>query len=179
MPGKPATMSQPRTIPPLATDAEAEAFLGRDLSGLDVSAFRPARFEFAGEDAAVNLGMPAGVTASPPPNSGAGEHAMPFMTGPDAGSGDVVMGEVREVSATEFKAKCLDLLDQVNSGAIARLEVTKRGKVVAVVTKPPAPAVGDLEGFLRGSVIVPPGLDLTAPTGGDEPTDAELGILHR
>ena len=83
------------------------------------------------------------------------------------------------VTATEFKAKCLDLLDQVNSGAIARLEVTKRGKVVAVVTKPPATAGGDLHGFMRGSVIVPPDLDLTAPTGGDAPTDAELGILHR
>ena len=94
-------------------------------------------------------------------------------------SGDVVMGETCEVNATEFKAKCLDLLDQVNSGAIARLEVTKRGKVVAVVTKPPATAGGDLHGFMRGSVIVPPGLDLTAPTGGDAPTDAELGILHR
>lgn len=89
------------------------------------------------------------------------------------------MDAVREVSATEFKAKCLDLLDQVNSGRIARLEVTKRGKVVAVVTKPPATAAGDLHGFLRGSVIVPPDLDLTAPTGGDAPTDAELGILHR
>jgi prevent-host-death family protein len=89
------------------------------------------------------------------------------------------MGGVREVSATEFKARCLDLLDQVNSGVIGRLEVTKRGKVVAVVTRPPGLAGGDLHGFLRGSVIVPPGLDLTAPTGGEEPTDAELGILHR
>lgn len=60
MPGKPATMSQPSTIPPLATDAEAEAFLGQDLSGLDFSAFKPVRFEFAGEEPAVNLRMPAG-----------------------------------------------------------------------------------------------------------------------
>ncbi len=89
------------------------------------------------------------------------------------------MGAVRTINATEFKATCLDLLDQVNSGTIERLEVTKRGKVVAVVTKPAAPAAGDLHGFLRGSVIIPPDLDLTAPTGGDAPTDAELGILHR
>ncbi|WP_137123975.1 type II toxin-antitoxin system Phd/YefM family antitoxin [Roseomonas sp. HF4] len=89
------------------------------------------------------------------------------------------MGEVCEVNATEFKAKCLDLLDQVNNGTIARLDVTKRGRVVAVVTKPPATSAGDLHGFLRGSVIIPPDLDLTAPTGGDAPTDAELGILHR
>lgn len=31
------------------------------------------------------------------------------------------MGATCAVTATEFKAKCLDLLDQVNSGAIARL----------------------------------------------------------
>jgi prevent-host-death family protein len=89
------------------------------------------------------------------------------------------MGAVREVSAAEFKAKCLDLLDLVNSGAIGRLEVTKRGKVVAVVTRPPTPAAGDLHGFMGGSVIIPAGLDLTAATGGDEPTDAALSILHR
>lgn len=53
------------------------------------------------------------------------------------------------------------------------------GKVVAVVTKPPATAPGDLHGFLRGSVIIPPGLDLTAPSWGDEPTDAEQVILYR
>lgn len=76
------------------------------------------------------------------------------------------MGETCAVNATEFMAKCLDLLDQVNSGAIARLEAAKRGKVVAVVTKPPATEAGDLHGFMRRSVIVPPGLDLTAPTGG-------------
>ncbi len=101
------------------------------------------------------------------------------MTAASDWSGDGVIGEVRAVNATEFKARCLDLLHQVNSGAIGRLEVTKRGKVVTVVTRPPAPAAGDLHGFLRGSVIVPPGLDLTAPTGSPEPTDAELGILHR
>ena len=89
------------------------------------------------------------------------------------------MGAVRTVNATEFKATCLDLLDQVNSGTITRLEVTKRGKVVAVVTKPPATGAGDLHGFMRGSVIVPADLDLTAPTGRDARTDAELRILHR
>jgi antitoxin (DNA-binding transcriptional repressor) of toxin-antitoxin stability system len=91
----------------------------------------------------------------------------------------VGVGGVHAVSATEFKARCLDLLDQVNGGAIGRLDVTKRGMVVAVVTRPPAPAAGDLRGFLRGSVVIPPGLDLTAPTGSPEPTNAEMGILHR
>lgn len=40
------------------------------------------------------------------------------------------------VSATEFKAKCLALLDEVDRGSIA-LTVTKRGRPVAVVGPPP------------------------------------------
>jgi hypothetical protein len=41
----------------------------------------------------------------------------------------------------------------------------KRGKVVAVLVPPPAAPAGaeGLHGVLRGSVIIPPGLDLTAP----------------
>ena len=84
------------------------------------------------------------------------------------------------VSATEFKAKCLDLLDQVGARQIGRLEITKHGKVVAVLVPPPSrkEAVQQLHGFLRGSVLVPEGCDLTAPVL-DEPLDAELGKLHR
>lgn len=83
------------------------------------------------------------------------------------------------VSATEFKAKCLDLLDQVGARQIGRLEITKHGKVVAVLIPPSSreEAVRQLHGFLRGSVLVPEGLDLTAPVL-DEPLNAELGRLH-
>jgi hypothetical protein len=49
-------------------------------------------------------------------------------------------------------------------------------KVVAAGTKPSATGAGDLHGFLRGSVIVPPGLDLTAPTSGELPTIAMLNL---
>jgi hypothetical protein len=38
--------------------------------------------------------------------------------------------------------------------------------------------VSDIYGFMRGSVIIPEGFDLTEPVL-DEPPDAELGILHR
>ncbi len=88
--------------------------------------------------------------------------------------------QTKTVSATEFKASCLDLLEQVDSGAIGRLEVTRRGKVVAVVTKPDPGAMQpkSLHGALRGRVIIPEGFDLTAPTS-DGPSDAERGILHR
>jgi predicted DNA binding CopG/RHH family protein len=43
----------------MTSDAEAEAFLEGDLSGLDFRAFRPTRFEFARKDATVNMRMPA------------------------------------------------------------------------------------------------------------------------
>lgn len=72
------------------------------------------------------------------------------------------MGAVREVSATEINAKCLDLLEQVSSGTITRLEVTKRRKVVALDPGTAKPA-GGLLGFLRGSVQVTNGVDVRAP----------------
>ena len=56
-------MIKPRTVPPLTTDAEAEAFLAQDLSGLDFAQFTPARFEFGRKDATVNMRMPAGLLA--------------------------------------------------------------------------------------------------------------------
>ena len=45
-------------IPEFATDAEAEAFLDQDLSGLDFSQFKPARFEFAPKTERVNMRLP-------------------------------------------------------------------------------------------------------------------------
>ena len=84
------------------------------------------------------------------------------------------------VSASEFKAKCLDLLDQISRGEIDELEVTKRGRVMARLLPPqPTPgATASLHGFMRGTVEFPPDLDLTQPICEDE-WDAESGILHR
>jgi predicted DNA binding CopG/RHH family protein len=47
-----------KKIPTLKTDVEAEAFLDQDLSGLDFSQFKPARFEFAPKAAALHLRLP-------------------------------------------------------------------------------------------------------------------------
>ena len=82
-------------------------------------------------------------------------------------------------SATEFKARCLDLLDQVGTRRTGPLGITKRGKVVALLVPPATPeeAVQGLHGFLRGSVVVPERVDLTAPAL-DEPLDAEGGRPH-
>ena len=57
--------------------------------------------------------------------------------------------------------------------------VTKRGKVDAGLTPPddPTSAAQSLHGFLRGLVVTPPGLDLTAPTV-DGVLLANEGRLH-
>ena len=88
------------------------------------------------------------------------------------------MSATQTISATEFKAKCLKILDRLGSGELDRVEVTKRGKTVAVLMPPHKRAFADLYGCMRGSVIIPEGFDLTKPVL-DEPLDAELGVLHR
>ena len=44
-----------RKVPRLRSDAEAEAFLEQDLSGLDFSQFKPVRFEFQPKTERVNM----------------------------------------------------------------------------------------------------------------------------
>jgi prevent-host-death family protein len=90
------------------------------------------------------------------------------------------MAGSRTISASEFKAKCLDILDRIRSRDLERVVVTKRGVPVAVLVPPPAESVEvkRLHGFLRGSVIVPPELDLTAPIA-DEAFAADEDVIHR
>jgi predicted DNA binding CopG/RHH family protein len=42
----------------MTTDEEAEAFLEQDLSDLDFSQFKPARFEFQAKAARLNMRLP-------------------------------------------------------------------------------------------------------------------------
>ncbi len=89
------------------------------------------------------------------------------------------MSQTSTVSASEFKAKCLDIFDRLARHELAEVVITKRGRIVAVVT-PPKDAAADirqLHGFMRGSVVVPPEFDLTAPVL-DEAFGAEGGQLH-
>jgi predicted DNA binding CopG/RHH family protein len=44
-----------KKVPRLKTDKEAEAFLAQDLSNLDFSQFKPARFEFEKKDEQINM----------------------------------------------------------------------------------------------------------------------------
>ncbi len=80
-------------------------------------------------------------------------------------------------TVTEFKAKCLDILDRLGSGKLDRVEVTKRGKVMAVLTPPAGPG-DELFGCLKDQTFVPDGFDLTAPVIEDFPSTA-AGVLHR
>jgi predicted DNA binding CopG/RHH family protein len=47
-----------RKVPRLKTDRQAEAFLAKDLSNLDFSQFKPARFEFEKKDDQINMRVP-------------------------------------------------------------------------------------------------------------------------
>jgi antitoxin (DNA-binding transcriptional repressor) of toxin-antitoxin stability system len=93
----------------------------------------------------------------------------------------MVMSAPEEVlTVTEFKARCLEFFDRLSSHRLQKVTVTRRGKPVAVVS-PPATQEADLRalhGSMAGSVIIPPGFDLTAPVFDGE-LDAEKGILHR
>ncbi len=53
-------MKKPRKtkVPRLKTDKQAEAFLAQDLSRLDFSQFKPARFEFEKKDEQINMRVP-------------------------------------------------------------------------------------------------------------------------
>jgi predicted DNA binding CopG/RHH family protein len=47
-----------RKVPDFKSDAEAEAFLDEDLSELDFSQFKPAKFEFERKSAQLNMRVP-------------------------------------------------------------------------------------------------------------------------
>jgi prevent-host-death family protein len=84
------------------------------------------------------------------------------------------------ISASQFKAKCLDLLDRVGRRELPRLTITKRGVPVAVLTPPPADGteITELYGCLRGTVIIPADIDLTDAVI-DEPFSAAEGKIHQ
>lgn len=73
--------------------------------------------------------------------------------------------KAQTLSVTDFKAHCLALFDRLTKGTLDCIEVTRRGKVVAIV-KPPAAAEDEAQsvhGCMKGMVLIAPGIDLTAP----------------
>lgn len=75
----------------------------------------------------------------------------------------------RVMTATEFKAKCLEVMDRVNSGEWSQVVITKRGKDVAVLRAPKAAEAEppwdpySIFGCMAGSVIIPDGVDIVGP----------------
>jgi len=82
-----------------------------------------------------------------------------------------------EISVSVFKATCLAVLKDLEKRKYSRVVLTRRGRPIAELT-PPRRRPASIFGCLRGTVTVPPGVDLTAPTL-TEVLDAERGILHR
>ena len=53
-----------KKVPRLRTDKQAEVFLAQDLSNLDFSQFRPARFEFEKKEEQINMRVPKPLLAA-------------------------------------------------------------------------------------------------------------------
>jgi predicted DNA binding CopG/RHH family protein len=53
-----------KKVPRLKTDKQAVAFLDQDLSDLDFSQFKPARFEFEKKDEQINMRVPKPLLAA-------------------------------------------------------------------------------------------------------------------
>lgn len=58
-----------------------------------------------------------------------------------------------------------DLLDRLATRDLERLVATRHGVPIAVLTPPETTeeAICNIHGFMRGSVVLPEGCDLTAP----------------
>lgn len=93
----------------------------------------------------------------------------------------------REIGVTEFKAKSLALIDDVAKGRLTEVRLTKRGKVVARLTaeqrheaKGTTGSSASLYGCLKGTITIPPGVDITEPSPDwDEWNDDPLGLGER
>jgi prevent-host-death family protein len=68
------------------------------------------------------------------------------------------------VGVTEFKTRCLGLIDRVVRGDLGRVLLSKRGRPVAAVV-PLDAEPKPLWGAMRGTVTVPDGVDPSQPTG--------------
>jgi prevent-host-death family protein len=82
------------------------------------------------------------------------------------------------ISASEFKAKCLEILNQLSARKLTQVTITKRGRPVAVLTPPKEAGdeVRKLYGFMEGTVVGLDDVDLTEPILQDKFL-AEDGIL--
>lgn len=69
-----------------------------------------------------------------------------------------------EIGVTDFKAKCLGLIDKVAQGKSGRVLLTRHNKPVAALV-PVGGEKAELWGAMRGTVKLAARVDLTLPTG--------------
>lgn len=84
------------------------------------------------------------------------------------------------ISASKFKATCLDILKRLDDHRLERVTVTRRGKPVAVMLPTPISEAEarSVYASMAGSVKIAEGVDLTEPAF-EGAMDADAGILHR
>jgi antitoxin (DNA-binding transcriptional repressor) of toxin-antitoxin stability system len=89
------------------------------------------------------------------------------------------------ISVTEFKAKCLGLLERLATGDLTRVTVLKRGKPLAVVNRPQQEAEAfDIDAWRRRlqayDLGVPDDYDWTQPMMTDEEAEQfEARVLQK
>ena len=90
---------------------------------------------------------------------------------------DMVSSEL-VITATEFKARCLELFTRLNEGGLRKVTVTRRGKPVAEVVRHVAETDDVTAGYgsMRDVTYIPDGFDLTAPIFEGE-IEAEKGVI--
>jgi len=79
---------------------------------------------------------------------------------------------VLEISASQFKAKCLGVFKDLEAHRYRKVVITRRGRPIAELTEPKR-EVPDLWGALKGRVTIPPGVDLTEPVLEEIPEAAQ------
>ncbi len=77
------------------------------------------------------------------------------------------------IDISELSASLPKIVEDLETGATSGVDVTRDGRVVAIIRSPRS----SLHGALRGSVRVPDGFDLTAPVV-DDIGNAESGRVH-
>ncbi len=94
-----------------------------------------------------------------------------------------------EISVTEFKARCLELMDKISRHEINEIRVTKRGKPIVVVSPSTArkprtreDAMAAHQYWLKHKTVhaikLDSDFDITGPIAADEEFEPELGNLR-
>ena len=81
--------------------------------------------------------------------------------------------DLESIDIADFLARWPEVVEALAGGTTPGIDVIRDGRVVALV-RPPRPT---LHGYLRDSVQLPDGVDLTAPAFEGEP-HAEHGRVH-